>query len=239
MSHDNFNGDGSGLFGIFDGHGGSQVSEFSSETIPNVSQDAIRSSSRNCTRTRIILRESSPEYWPRLMSSWNLWEPAILEALAALPMWGRKERGSSATLLIWATPAQLWTLMERLREWVWITSQPPRARSNVSSITYSTQEGRRIHCEGQSLRNLGCHSRPWRSWAQDPRSIGRPGHRRGWNHQQDQLFNHCLWRIVGRVRGPEGGGSLQRLRADQHDGFDFGQVCEDERKQGQCQRHDS
>jgi serine/threonine protein phosphatase PrpC len=36
MCIDNFNGDGSGLFGIFDGHGGNQVSEYSSQVIPNV-----------------------------------------------------------------------------------------------------------------------------------------------------------------------------------------------------------
>ena len=35
-SIDNFNNDGSGLFGIFDGHGGSQVSEYCSQVIPNV-----------------------------------------------------------------------------------------------------------------------------------------------------------------------------------------------------------
>jgi serine/threonine protein phosphatase PrpC len=36
MCHDNFASNGSGLFGIFDGHGGSQVSEYSSQVLPNV-----------------------------------------------------------------------------------------------------------------------------------------------------------------------------------------------------------
>lgn len=173
------------------------------------------------------------------MSSWNLWEQAILEALVALPMWGKKARERSAMLPIWVIPAQFWALMEQQREWVWTTSQPRRARSNESSTAYSTQKVRRIHCEGQSLWNSRCYSCPWRPLAQNSRSVRYPRHRRDRNHQQNQLFNHRFWWTLGRVRGSESRGSMQNLRAGQHYGFDFGEVCEDERKQGQCQRHDS
>lgn len=173
------------------------------------------------------------------MSSWNLWEPAILEALAVWPMSGKREPGRSVMLLIWAILGQFWTLTGLQSESVWTTSQPHRARSNVSSILYSTQKVRRIHREGQSLWYSGSHSRLRRSLAQNPRSVSGPRHRRDRNHQQDQLFNHRIWWTVGRLRRSKSGGSLQELRAGQHYGFDLGQVCEDERKQGQCQRHDS
>jgi serine/threonine protein phosphatase PrpC len=50
---DNFNKDGSGLFAIFDGHGGSQVSEFASTVIPNVKLNPIRYLNSNTANKKI------------------------------------------------------------------------------------------------------------------------------------------------------------------------------------------
>jgi serine/threonine protein phosphatase PrpC len=69
MCHDNFAGNGSGLFGIFDGHGGSQVSEYCSQVIPNVLRKIARSSRTSSITRRETSRESSLAPSPKLTNS--------------------------------------------------------------------------------------------------------------------------------------------------------------------------
>jgi serine/threonine protein phosphatase PrpC len=50
---DNYLEDSSGLFAIFDGHGGSQVSEYCANVIPNVTEKIHRYSNRSMPKKKI------------------------------------------------------------------------------------------------------------------------------------------------------------------------------------------
>jgi serine/threonine protein phosphatase PrpC len=69
MCHDNFTGNGSGLFAIFDGHGGSQVSEYCSQVLPMVHEKIGRSSRDNWITKRETSRESSRAPSPKQTTS--------------------------------------------------------------------------------------------------------------------------------------------------------------------------
>jgi hypothetical protein len=110
----------------------------------------------------------------------------------------------------------------------------PTAQSEIERVKYLplTQEGRGRHHQRESIGTASRYEGFGRSRAEGRRRIQRSGHRVVRNYGEDAVSNHRQRRTVGRLRGPEGSGSVQIGRAVQHYGHHSRQIRQDERQQG-------